>query len=173
MRQYWRYFLYLMRHKWYVGIECFKRGELIAALFHDMSKFLPDEFVPYARFFYGKGQPKNRGDTIQSGENAELKLAMEEAWLRHIHRNKHHWQYWISVEANGKLQVFDMPYDYIAEMVCDWEGASKALRGPKAKAIDWYNRQRETLVLSGRTRVLAENILECKEETIGSGQREV
>lgn len=57
-----KYLGYLLRHKWYVGIECFKRGLYWRGIKHDWSKFLPSEFVPYANYFYG--QPKI-GDTIQ------------------------------------------------------------------------------------------------------------
>jgi hypothetical protein len=33
-------------------IECFNQGLIWRGLMHDLSKFLPDEFLPYANFFY-------------------------------------------------------------------------------------------------------------------------
>ena len=42
------YLSYLLRHKWFVFIECCKQGIFWRGLVHDCSKFLPDEFFPYA-----------------------------------------------------------------------------------------------------------------------------
>lgn len=56
MIKYLKYLRYLLRHKWYVGIECFKRGLYWRGIIHDMSKFRPAEFIPYTNFFYGKGR---------------------------------------------------------------------------------------------------------------------
>lgn len=86
---------------------------------HDMSKFHKAEFYAYARHFQAGGSPQ------------EFALA----WLNHLHKNPHHWQYWIfpdghtpkdtSVE-NGMLP---MPEEFALEMLCDWQGASKAYTG--------------------------------------------
>jgi hypothetical protein len=47
------YAWYVLRHKWYVFRECCKRGIWLQGLIHDWSKLLPDEWGPYAGFFYG------------------------------------------------------------------------------------------------------------------------
>lgn len=47
-----KYLKYLLCHKWYVMIECFREGLIWQGLMHDLSKFLPSEFIPYANFFY-------------------------------------------------------------------------------------------------------------------------
>jgi hypothetical protein len=39
-----KYLNYLLRHKWYVGIECFKKGLIWRGLVHDLSKFLQANF---------------------------------------------------------------------------------------------------------------------------------
>jgi len=156
---YIKYLKYVMRHKRYVMLECFKRCLFIQGLIHDMSKFMPIEFVSYAQFFCSKGQPENRGFTVQSGNDSLKESRMERGWLHHIHLNKHHWNYWVSVEPGGKLQIFDMPYRYIVEMVCDWEGASKALRGKAASAKEWYESEGKKLILSSRTRRVVERLL--------------
>jgi len=51
--KYLKYLKYILKHKWYVMIECFKNGLIWRGLMHDLSKFLPSEFIPYANFFYG------------------------------------------------------------------------------------------------------------------------
>lgn len=50
---YWKYFKYVLRHKWYVFLACLKYGLIWRGIVHDLSKFKPDEFIAYARFFYG------------------------------------------------------------------------------------------------------------------------
>ena len=61
---YWKYFKYVMEHKRNVFIECMNMAKkykgqdkidlIIHAFTHDMSKFLPCEFIPYAKWFYDK-----------------------------------------------------------------------------------------------------------------------
>lgn len=81
MKKYFRYFWSLLRHKWFVGIECLREGLFWRGIIHDWSKFLPDEFIPYANFFYGdKKVWKDRFDL---------------AWNRHQKRHDHHWQFWL------------------------------------------------------------------------------
>ncbi len=49
---YLKYLNYVIRHKWYVGMACFRNGLYWRAIVHDLSKLLPSELIPYARFFY-------------------------------------------------------------------------------------------------------------------------
>lgn len=89
---YIRYFKYVLRHKFFVALECFKNGLYWRGLCHDISKFLPSECIAYANFFSGDANNRN--------------LFLEKfnyAWLTHQHRNKHHWQYWILHTDTGKV----------------------------------------------------------------------
>ena len=47
MAKFFRYLSYVIRHRWFVMIECFKRGLIWRGLTHDLSKFHPSEFFPY------------------------------------------------------------------------------------------------------------------------------
>ena len=58
MGKHLKYAGYVFRHKFYVALACFKQGLYWRGLTHDMSKFLPTEWTPYAEFFYDK---RNRG----------------------------------------------------------------------------------------------------------------
>lgn len=50
----WQYLKYVVRHKWFVLIAGLQTGApLWRLLIHDWSKFLPSEWIPYARYFYG------------------------------------------------------------------------------------------------------------------------
>lgn len=57
MSKYLQYFWYVVRHKWYVFLACRREGLWWLGIVHDWSKFLPSEFFPYARHFYGKVEP--------------------------------------------------------------------------------------------------------------------
>ena len=60
---------------------------LIHAFTHDLSKFNPLEFIPYAKKFYGN---------IDVDFN-KINKQFNKAWKHHYKNNKHHHEYW-----NGK-----------------------------------------------------------------------
>lgn len=86
MRRHWKYLSYVLRHKWFVLLAGWRmRVPLHLLLLHDISKFLPVEWFPYARTFYSS-----------SGESQyEPSDSFDLAWLHHQKANKHHWQYWL------------------------------------------------------------------------------
>ena len=157
MRRYIAYLRYVIRHKWFVlraglKLEC----SLWRLLAHDLSKFLPSEFIPYARCFYQKN------GKLQYNETNEFNLA----WLMHQRRNCHHWQYWILKCDDGSQFPMTMPMQYIYEMVADWIGAGRAI-GNLAGARVWYNRNRHKIVMTESTRRIAEWLLQ-KAEDVGA-----
>lgn len=134
---YWQYFKYVMEHKKNVFIECMNmaklyRGEvkinlIIHAFTHDMSKFLPCEFIPYAKWFYDKDygvqseknwgyERMNDGRSCLSRAYLKYKHDFSHAWYHHYMHNKHHWDYWVGI---------DMPYKYLIQMICDWKAMSR------------------------------------------------
>lgn len=136
-----KYLRYIIRHKWYVFLECCKLGIPWRGLVHDLSKFLPSEWFPYAEYFYGK-----RPDRVK----------FSIAWLHHQKRNKHHWQYWILKNDSGPEEVMEMPLRYRKEMLADWIGAGRAING-KNGVGSWYSRQKDIIVLEETTRAWIEN----------------
>lgn len=143
------YARYLLRHKWFVGVACCQTGAgLWRGLVHDLSKLRPDEWGPYARCFYssdGSGQ-------YEPDESFDL------AWLRHQHRNRHHWQYWVLREDSGKVLTLPMPERFIREMVANWMGAGRAQGQPDTQA--WYEKNRERILLDPATREQVEQLLQ-------------
>ena len=111
-----KYLRYIVRHKWFVLLECWKRGLYWRGLVHDLSKFRPSEWFPYAQYFYG--------------DNKEEALdGFYDARAHHQNRNKHHWQYWVRIDDDNEgLMLMPMPAKYRAEMLCDWIGAVRAHR---------------------------------------------
>ena len=90
----------LLRHKWFVFVECWRLGIPWLGIIHDWTKFSRYEFPQYARFFYGsKDNPRD-----ESGEYREppTKTAFDFSWLHHQKANKHHWQYWLLQYDNGE-----------------------------------------------------------------------
>jgi len=154
MKMYWQYLRSVLRHKWFVFVECCKLGIPWLGLIHDWSKFLPSEFGPYARYFYGGLQ-----DGSTEKENAEQ--AFDVAWLHHQHRNKHHWQRWLltldSARSDGKLIALPMPHRYLLEMLADWRGAGRAYGNPDTKG--WYLGHKDQIWLHPDTRLCVERSL--------------
>ena len=117
---------------------------------HDKSKDDPDEYDAYDAYFYGNNR------------SYEVVQNYQRAWLRHIHRNPHHWQYWILIHddmENGELEtILEMPYDYIVEMICDWWSFSW-FKGNLLEIFSWYEERKSYIKLHPNTRRLVEDIL--------------
>lgn len=161
MRSKIQYLYYLIKHKWYVMLECFRFGLIWRGIVHDASKFLPSEFFPYANFFYGKNRHLYESSKKKSGyckptstEDPEFDFA----WISHCKRNRHHWQWWIIPDSDGKNKVLPIPEPYLTEMLCDWVGAGKALgnippsNDPYQNVRTWYEENKLKLNLAEETR---------------------
>lgn len=145
-----KYLKGLLRHKWFVFLECSKRGIIWRGLVHDASKFLPSEWFAYANFFYGPKAVQRRDKTGYYKPTDTGDLAFDFAWLLHQKRNKHHWQWWVLPEDEGGLKILEMSPTYRLEMVCDWRGAGKAYGTPDTKA--WYVKNQGKMKLGPETR---------------------
>lgn len=151
MRSHTRYFWYVVRHKWFVFIECLKIGvPLWGAIIHDWQKFTPAEWSPYVLSFYGPWKYKERPDWLID--------AFDRAWLHHQHCGPHHWQHWVLREDSGNLKLLEMPDRYRKEMLADWRGAGLAITG-KDNTLGWYMKEREKIQLHPRSRKWIEHEL--------------
>lgn len=145
-----KYAFYVFRHKWFVFVECVKLGLIWRGIVHDLDKFLPSMWFPYVNAFYGKHKPSPRDN---SGYYDATKVGSDPfmlAWLGHIHRNKHHWQYWVLLHDDGGKSVFPMPDKYRKEMLSDWRGAGRAQGSPDTRG--WYDKNRDKMILNESTR---------------------
>lgn len=115
---------------------------------HDFSKNDQDEYGAYDAYFYGN----NRSYQVVQNFNR--------AWLSHIHKNPHHWQYWVLIHDDPQedTTILDMPYEYIIEMICDWWAFSWN-KGNLEEIFTWYDDHKEYMKLSRFTRKMVENIL--------------
>jgi len=165
MMWFFKYLSYVIRHKWFVFVECAKVGIPMRGLMHDMSKLRPSEFFPYARFFYDeKGKQKQVRDKTgyykptDTGDDA-----FDFAWLLHQKRNRHHWQWWILPEDNGGTKVLPMPYHILREMICDWKGAGRA-QGLDDDVRPWYLKNKDKMTLHPDSRTIIEPLIEPLKE---------
>jgi len=159
MRAHLVYLSYVLRHKWYVLLECIKFGILWQGLVHDWHKFLPGEWFPYVHYFYGAdGKPHPRRDETGGYKPTDTGDAVfDYAWLLHQKRGRHHWQWWVLPEDEGGVKVLSMADCYRREMLADWRGAGKACGTPDTHK--WYAAHREKMQLHPETRLWIEQQL--------------
>lgn len=144
--KYINYLKYLIKHKWFVFLECLKYGLIWRGIIHDWSKFLPDEFFPYVEHFYGKKNYDIKSGFHEPGEDKEFDLA----WKKHQTRNDHHFQFWILLEDQGTMKPLEMSNKAKKEMICDWKSAGR-VQGNN-DTLGWYIRNRFKITLAQETR---------------------
>jgi len=159
MKRYLAYLKYILKHKWYVTVECFKEGLFWRGIFHDFSKFYPSEFFPYAKFFYNEDgshkQVRDKTGYYKPTDTGDIDFDF--AWLQHQNRNDHHWQWWICPQDDGDKKVLDMSTEAVLEMYCDWKGAGKAQGTPDT--IAWYEKNKMKMILNKSSREKIEYLL--------------
>lgn len=147
--RYVQYLRYILIHKWYVLLECCRLRIPWLGLTHDLSKLLPSEFFAYADRFFGKG--------ISDFPDQVKRFRV--AWLKHQHRNPHHWQHWFQVEVepdDSSTLAQDMPLRYRKEMLADWLAMARVSGG---SAADWYRKNRDKIYLHHKTREYVDGFL--------------
>lgn len=121
---------------------------------HDASKYQLDEYEAYDAYFYGG----NRSFSVV--EN------FRKAFLTHIHCNSHHWQHWVLIHDDDKVEtILDMPYNYIIEMICDWWSFSWE-KGDLHEIFKWYDEHKNFIKINNFTRYNVEKILNAIKEKL-------
>lgn len=173
MRHHFKYLWYVLRHKWFVFLACWKyKAPLWAAIVHDWTKFLPSEWFAYAKFFYTDHNDKEVHKAFSKYGLVEAapwgfftKDRFTVAWLHHQNRNPHHWQYWIITKDTGETFPVEMPERYWREMLADWAGAGRAITG-RWDPAPWYLKNRDKIKLHNDTRAAVEKALGITEDMI-------
>ncbi len=120
----WKHFKKITKHKLMVMKGCFSVGLYWQGLVHDLSKYMPSEFIVGAKYYQG----------TQSPNNAERKAkGYSSAWLHHKGRNKHHYEYWMDYSSHSGKGIIPakMPQKYVIEMFIDRVAASKNYNNDK------------------------------------------
>ena len=157
MKKFFGYLKYVVRHKWFVMLECWKMGMFWRGIAHDWTKFLPSEFFPYKNHF-GAGIQTGRDKTGYYKAEDTGDPAFDHAWFLHQKRAWHHWQSWC-VPKEGGVGVIpqEMPRACACEMICDWLGAGRAQGTPDV--MRWYETNAGKLALHPNTRQFIEGWL--------------
>ena len=91
-----KHFKTITYHKWLVMKGCFAVGLYKQGVCHDLSKYMPSEFLVGAKYYQGDRSPNN----------AEREaMGYSSAWLHHKGRNKHHYEYWIDYNKTPTIAI--------------------------------------------------------------------
>jgi hypothetical protein len=150
MNKHLRYLSYVLRHKFFVFIECVKLDPRLfwRGLIHDLSKFSPTEWFPYVEHFYG--EKKSPRDSTGAYNPLAVGGSFDRAWLSHQHHNDHHWQYHILRGDSHGERIMHMPLLAMKEMLADWRCAGRAQGKPDVRA--WYEKNKDKMDLHPHTR---------------------
>ena len=121
---------------------------------HDLSKIAPDEYYFYDDYFYG------------GNRSHEVVENFHRAFLNHLHRNPHHWQYWVlpSDNAGEPERYIEIPLAYIFEMICDWWSFSWRA-GDLTTIFKWWDEHKDHIRMHKKSRRTVEKVLsEMKKE---------
>ena len=118
-----KHFVTITKHRHKVISHCAKAGILYRGLLHDLSKYMPSEFICGAKYYAGDRSPN---------VTERQKYGYSKAWLHHKGRNRHHFEYWNDVNPKTKkYEPVKMPIKYFKEMFCDRVAAGKVYLGKK------------------------------------------
>ena len=149
---------YTLKHKYFVTVECFKRGLYFRGIKHDIDKFGPSMLKAYGLFFHNadgsRKQIRNKTGYYKPEDTGSP--LFDRAWFKHTRRNDHHWQYWALSTSEGE-KILKMDCDAALEMYCDWIGAGKAQGTPNT--IAWYEMNKDKLKLDTETRKYIEALV--------------
>ena len=121
IKNYWLHLKTICKHKWFVFLACKDCGIVWRGIKHDLSKFLPVEFIEYAQNYSVGKSPVDA---------CKEKYGCCKSWQHHKGHNTHHWQYWIDYIGVNPIEL-KMPYLDVVELICDWIGAGKAYNQTK------------------------------------------
>ena len=151
-----QHFKTIVYHKYLVMQGCFRVGLYWQGITHDLSKFMPAEFLVGAKYFQGTRSPNNA--------EREAK-GYSSAWLHHKGRNKHHYEYWIDYsmkDIEGGMKPAPMPVRYVVEMFMDRVAACKVYNKDMYKDSDplaYFNSGKNQDLLHPKTRKQLETLL--------------
>ena len=148
------HFITITKHRHAVIRNCWHAGIFWQGLGHDLSKYLPGEFLYGASHYQGTRSP-NEGEREEYG--------FSYAWMHHKGRNKHHFEYWTDYDPKTRvMSPVKMPLRYVKEMFCDRLAASKIYMGDSytdAAPLAYYNKGRATRSIHPETAALIEKLL--------------
>ena len=143
----WQHFKTITHHKWLVLCGCFRVGLYWQGITHDLSKYMPAEFMVGVRYFQGTRSP-NAAEREEKGYS--------EAWMHHKGRNRHHYEYWTDLSYQTRqYESVEMPRNYFVEMIMDRRAACLVYQGKNYRddsALIYFDRSKEKMLMHPETR---------------------
>lgn len=131
LRNAWKHFCTITKHRWRVRSDCFKVGLIRQGLTHDLSKYSWAEFRTGVLYYQGTRSPNSREREV---------VGYSTAWMHHKGRNKHHFEYWTDLNLQMRCNApVPMPRRYLVEMVMDRIAACKTYNGASYTDSDPLN----------------------------------
>ena len=181
MSIYLTYLRMVLRHKFFVFLEACRLGIPWLGLVHDWTKFLPAEFVPYARWFYGdcavayvcgsEGFEEGHTVTVYANPPVQMyiksikrgkmylkslgeKAAFDGAWNHHQKRNKHHWQRWLLTLDSARTdgKLFPVPMPDRYRREMLADWRGAGRAYGNPNTAEWYMKNRDQMQLHPQTR---------------------
>ncbi len=151
----WQHLKTIVHHKNLVRQGCFRVGLYRQGIMHDWSKYTPAEFLIGCKYYQGNISPNN-AEREDKGYSS--------AWLHHKGRNRHHLEYWIDYDENGKgcITGMRMPTKYVVEMFIDRISASKNYQKEAytdSSPLQYYEKGKDHYIMHPATRALLEKLL--------------
>ena len=141
-----RHFGKICKHKWWVFYYCCKAGIPWRGIKHDISKFSPTEFWESVRYYQGDRSPI---DACKEDKG------VSKAWMHHKGRNSHHYEFYVDNLDNGGVAL-QMPFIDALELICDYLGAARAYLGKEfsfKKEWEWWlNKSNKPLFMHSQTK---------------------
>lgn len=150
----WRHYSTITRHRHAVIRNCMKAGIPLQGIGHDLSKYMPSEFIPGVLYYQGTRSP-NEQERQENGFST--------AWMHHKGRNKHHFEYWSDyMPATRTMEPVKMPLRYVIEMFCDRLAASRIYNGKnytEQMPLEYFLRGKPTRKIHPETSDFLERLL--------------
>ncbi len=144
----------ITRHRHRVIHNCYLAGIGFQGLFHDLSKYMPSEFIAGVTHYQGTRSP-NEGEREDYGYSL--------AWMHHKGRNRHHFEYWTDYDhVTRKISPVMMPKRFVVEMLCDRIAASQIYLSDKyndGEPLAYFIKGSKTRVIHKRTSAEIELLL--------------
>ena len=144
------HFTTITHHRHLVMKGCFAVGLYWQGLLHDLSKYMPEEFIPGCTYYKDGKRSANNEEREATGRSL--------AWMHHKGRNKHHLEYWCdyTVDKTVKYPIAGvrMPVNYVVEMYIDRVAACKNYQKDaysESNPLDYFHKGRSHLLLHPRT----------------------
>ncbi len=149
------HFRTITKHRHQVIRNAFLAGIPARGLLHDLSKYLPVEFMNCCAFYTDGKRSPNEGEREAYGYS--------KAWLHHKGVNRHHFEYWTDYDPKTrKLSPIKMPKIYVIEMFCDRVAASKIYQGKnycEAQPLKYFLRAKSVRFIHPETSDYLEGLL--------------